>query len=240
MNANFMENEDFKKIKKESVVESIVQNIKELLYSEKLIPGDKLPSERVLSSYFGISRNSLREALKTLEALDIVEIKHGSGIYLKKPSFNVLSIPIMILLNTDRKALEELIEARKIVDAEIAALAAERSTLENLLPIEEYLEKCRKNEELVVEEKYTSKTTFESMLGEITQNQILMSLQQVTHTLWKSKQKEIGLISLPEEIQYAQHYMVYKAVKAKDAKAARESMIFHIESPLRILEQQNQ
>ena len=234
---NYLDSQTFKRIKKESVVDSIVQNIKELLNSEKIIPGDKLPPERVLASYFGISRNSLREALKILEALGILEIKHGSGIYLKEANFNVLSIPIMLKMDSDRRVLEELIETRKVVDVEIAALAAQRSTPENLKPVEAFLERCRREEEETSEDG-ASRTLFERLLGEITENRILMSLQEVTHTLWKSKQKEIGLFIMPKEIQYSQHYMVYKAVRAKDVEAARESMIYHIEAPLRVMEQQ--
>ena len=229
----------FKKIKVESVVDNIVQNIKDLLTGEKLMPGDRLPSERVLSEYFGISRNSLREALKKLEALGVVEIKHGSGVYLIEPSHFIVSIPKIEILKGDRGILEDLIETRKIVDVEVAALAAQRSTPENLVEAEEYLEKCRRKQETFTEDGGASKTLFEKLLGEITGNRILMSLQDVTHRLWKSKQKEIGLISLPDEIQYAQHYMVYKAVKAKDVAAAREAMVSHIEAPLRIMEQQS-
>jgi GntR family transcriptional repressor for pyruvate dehydrogenase complex len=229
----------FKKIKVESVVENIVQNIKALLAAEKLIPGDKLPSERVLSEYLGISRNSLREALKKLEALGVVEIKHGSGVYLLEPSYFTLSIPRGEILKGDRGILEDLIETRKIVDVEVAALAAQRATPEKLVKVEEYLEKCRRNEETVTEDG-ASKTQFERLLGEITGNRILMSLQEVTHTLWKSKQKEIGLMSMPSEIQYAQHYMIYKAVKVKDVAAAKESMVYHIEAPLRFIQQQNE
>jgi GntR family transcriptional repressor for pyruvate dehydrogenase complex len=223
----------FKKIKTESVVENIVQSIRELLEMEKLIPGDRLPPERVLASYFGISSNSLREALRKLEALGVVEIRHGSGVYLLESRSFMLSIPKIEIFTGDRGILEDLIEARKIVDVEIAALAARRSTPERLVRIEEYLEKCRRGEETIAEDG-ASKTQFEKLLGEITGNRILMSLQEVTHAIWRSRQKEIGLISLPDEIQLAQHTMVFWAVKAGDVSAARDSMIYHIEAPLRM------
>ena len=226
----------FKKIKKESVVDSIIHNIMELISTEKLSPGDKLPSERVLSNYLGISRNSLREALKNIEALNIIEIRHGSGIYLKKPNIDTLSTPFLMILHGNRKVFEELVETRKIVDVQIAGLAAQRSTKENIKPIEIYLERCKEGKEKVVDESGVSRTVFESLLGEITQNRLLMSLQEVTHSIWRKKQKVFELKPwLSEEIQYDQHYMIYKAVKSKDVEAAKESMVYHIETPLRVM-----
>jgi len=220
---------------RESIVNNIVEQIKNLIVYEKMMPGDKLPSERVLSAYLGVSRNSLREALKTVEALGILEIRHGAGIFLRQPNFEAVTLPIMAYSLGDRDILLELVEARKIVDVEIAGLAAQRANESNTATLKEYMDRCRENREKYSEDG-ASRTEFEALLARVAGNRILISIQEATHALWKSKQKEIGLFVTHPDIQHAEHMMIYKAVLNRDPVAAREAMVYHIEAPLRILD----
>ena len=221
---------------KESVVTSIADKIKKLVSDEKMKPGDRLPSERVLSAYLGVSRNALREALKTIEAWGLLDIRQGSGIYLKDPSFQAVTVPIMAYSVGDKDTLMELIEARKVVDVEIAALAAKRCNELNIVPLTKYMENSRKNADYVTRDG-ASRTDFEGILGRIAGNRILISIQEATHVLFRSTQKEIALPVTHQDIQYAEHMMIYKAVAKNDPVAAREAMEYHIEAPLRYLDQ---
>jgi len=218
-----------------SIVTDIAEKIKKLVLDEKMKPGDKLPSERVLSSFLGVSRNALREALKTIEAWGLLDIRQGSGIYLKDPSYEAITVPIMAYSVGDKDTLLELIEARKVVDVEISALAARRSDDKNIIPLTEYLDRSKGNAEYFSKDG-ASTTDFESLIGTIAGNRILSSIQEATHVLWRSKQKEIGLSSTHPDIQYSEHMLIYKAIVNKDEIAAREAMIYHIESPLRHLD----
>lgn len=120
-------------IKKSSVVEQAIGRIYDLIKSENLKEHDRLPPERQLSEMLGISRNSLREAIRVLDILGIVRVDQGSGMVIdaSRVSDSVTRhLSFALLLNRDK--LSELFEARLVIETECAGLAAERATPEEV------------------------------------------------------------------------------------------------------------
>ena len=116
-----------------SVVEQAISRIYELIRDGNLKESDRLPTERQLSEMFGLSRNSLREAIRVLDILGIVRVDQGSGMVIdtSRVSSSVTShLSFALLLN--RHKLNELFEARLLIETECAGLAAQRATQDEI------------------------------------------------------------------------------------------------------------
>jgi len=84
----------FKALPSKRAFDEIADQIKDLIYSKTLKPGDKLPPERDLATQFGTGRMAVREALRILEIQGMVDIRHGKGAFVKSPSTDILNVPI--------------------------------------------------------------------------------------------------------------------------------------------------
>lgn len=206
--------------------------IKKSIVDRQLRPGDKLPAERALAAQLGISRHIVREALKNLQALGVVEIIHGSGIYLKEQDFNFLSFPMQMALGQGRRAIEDLIEARELVEMQVIRLACERATDEEMQRLDNYLIYRTSDEGL---KKYQGHYDFEfeGILGEICGNRYLASIQRLTHILWEDALSGFGVNPVEVHIINEEHTDIVQAVKARDVQRARDAMLYHLKSALR-------
>lgn len=225
----------FKKIDRTAVPEVIMKQLKNYILNRKFLSGDKLPPERVLAEMLGVSRPPIREALKTLEALGIVEIRHGSGTYLREPNFNFTALPMTVFLSKEDEIIKELIEAREIIEVEIVTLAIKRITKSDIDRLEQFLQKRKQPGEVDrVRNEYDYE--FEEKLGEIAKNRILLSIQKSTHNLWETSLRTIGFKPLPLSMINDEHQRIFEAIKNKDETTAREAIAYHLRAPLRFLE----
>ena len=128
--------EEFEPILRIDLTEEIISRIKALMARGKIKQGSKLPPERELSRLLGVGRPALRQALESLSTLGIIESRVGQGTFVSQSTSGLLTAPLdfMVLLNA--VTLRELFEVRKAVEVELAALAAERATKEDLSLIE--------------------------------------------------------------------------------------------------------
>jgi GntR family transcriptional repressor for pyruvate dehydrogenase complex len=110
----------------------LVLRFKQLIGQGALTPGYRLPSERDLSLTFGVSRTSLRPAMKVLKMMGVVSQRVGDGTYLSSDASSVLSEPMEFLFLLDETSSQELIETRMIVEPTLAARAAELATPDHL------------------------------------------------------------------------------------------------------------
>lgn len=104
-------------IKRTPLQSEIIKYIQDYIKQEGLVPGDKLPSQASLIEMMGVSRTSLREAIKTLEAKNILEVKNGKGIFVRDTSDSVLLSQIEF--SKEKECFLEMLEARKILEKEI-------------------------------------------------------------------------------------------------------------------------
>ncbi len=120
-------------IKKTTVVEQAIERIYQLIKDNNLRAGDRLPSERELSTLLGISRNSMREALRVLEMIGVIKVEHGSGMVIDTGKIlDAVTRPLSFALMINREKINELFETRLIVETACASIAAERATQEEI------------------------------------------------------------------------------------------------------------
>jgi GntR family transcriptional repressor for pyruvate dehydrogenase complex len=133
----------FESIKRAKVSDEVAKQIKALISEGKLRPGDRLPPERELIKQFGISRPSLREALKSLVTMGFLEVKQAKRTYVKSVASERMQDPLSLLIQTDTQKIYDLIEVRKAMEAWGAYYAAQRASEEDIERLEKILKEMK-------------------------------------------------------------------------------------------------
>ena len=185
--------------------------------------GEKIPAERELCQTLGVGRASLREALKALEIMGMIETRLGDGTYVCKRT-EFFSRPLLWAIAGSSEAdARELIEARTLIEVELAGLAAERATTENLRQISEQLrnmEKAKKNPQEFVQ----ADVDFHLAIGQAASSRILMNaLQLIRNLLQQWILSAVAIKGVPEKA-CSQHKRVLQAIENRDGTAARKEM----------------
>jgi GntR family transcriptional repressor for pyruvate dehydrogenase complex len=227
-------NADFKfePIERKSIVTDITNRLLSYLLSGHLKPGDKLPAERQLAETIGVGRSSLREALKALMVLGLLEVRHGDGTYLKKADSELLPQVIEWGLLLGEKRTMDLIEARQIIEISVAALAAKRcepEALEQLRLILQRMEAATNSQD-IHDDYINADIAFHLKLAEIAQNTILRdmltSIRSLLHAWIKSVIESAG----SAQFSYEEHLAVFQAIELGDASRAANAMEAHMNS----------
>ncbi|MBV8151050.1 MAG: FadR family transcriptional regulator [Candidatus Eremiobacteraeota bacterium] len=195
--------------------------------------GDVLPSESALCEMFGVARSSVREALRVLEEKGLIEIRHGLRSRVNPPEqWQFLDDQILRVRRengTMPPFVRDLFEARAIIECEVAALAAQRATPDDLRLLEasvEQMENTAADQAAFVETDFE----FHRQLFQTAGNRVLMRVLRPTRELleYTFEQKTAG--SAPDTM-IADHRAIAEAVRAKDASGAREAMRRHLLFP---------
>ncbi|WP_370400584.1 FadR/GntR family transcriptional regulator [Sulfitobacter sp. JB4-11] len=120
------------KIRKEGAAEKVVHRILDLVKSGNLKAGDKLPAERKMIEIFGLSRPTLREALRSLSILGVIEMRHGGGAFVTDLDARSLLGPLDFFVSLSAENAQEVFACRRIVEVEVAKLCVEKATEANI------------------------------------------------------------------------------------------------------------
>ncbi len=221
----------FRPVKNKKISERIAQQIKKAIFEGIIKPGDRLPPERELVERFQASRISVREALKALETSGLITIKPGSGVFVNETNSRPMSESLSSILRIRKISMNELTEARMIVEPSIAKLACERIGAEKLQELEQNI-----NEALAILKSNISARVknieFHSLLAESTQNVVLaLMMKTMLDVLNEMSSKVIN--NSPKNVEMASHTVRYhqkilKALREKDAKKVYDLMEKHI------------
>jgi len=113
-------------VPREALAEQIVRQIADLIKRGELKPGDRLPAERVLAAKFRVGRPTLREALRALKLLDVLDIRHGGGVFVSELQPDTLLGPLHSFLALDRHDIATVLEARRVIEGAILSFVAPR------------------------------------------------------------------------------------------------------------------
>ncbi len=221
----------FKPVKTKKVYEEIIGQIKKLIIDGKLQPGDKLLSERELAETLNVSRASVREAFSALEIMGIITIRPGEGSFVKQVSYEGMIEPLSFFLQVEIDDIVQLLEVRKILEIETAALAATRATPEDLEEI-----KCALVS--MLEEVSAGgigeigDAAFHFSIAKAANNPILIKVMHtisdlLTKTFRTSRQKLFLIENMPT-LLHQSHYEIYEAIAARNPRLARRKMQEHL------------
>lgn len=210
--------------------------IEEAILSKELSPGDKLPSEHELCEQFGVSRTSVREAVRILNTQGIIEVEKGRGIYVKNLSSQNVTDGILKFYQhrLGGEYAADLIHTRQALEPSIAFFAAKNRTEEDLELIEKNLKLIEKYHDDPKESaKYDIE--FHDSLAKASKNMLFVLMMRPLHKLIPPiKSKIHEKLKGSTDVALLWHDKIYQAIKEQNAEKAKKAMIEH----LRIAEEQ--
>lgn len=210
----------------------IVDQIRELVDSGALAPGDKLPTERVLAEQLGVSRASMREALTALEVMGLIDSRPGSGNY-------VAEVISEDALNTQFASLiaeggtNEILETRGVFEPGVAALAAQRRTAEDLDAMRSCMAAMERHVERA-EDSWEADWGFHRAVAAACQNPTILAVvdlftERMASPLWQVMRDRNLAADPGRAAQYlSDHQRIHQAIADGDSQAAAERMQAHV------------
>jgi GntR family transcriptional repressor for pyruvate dehydrogenase complex len=230
-----------KPIIRTSLSDEIVERIIVLISEKVLKPGERLPSEKDLASQFGVGRTTIREALRSLAVLGIVDGRVGEGTFVSSTNRRYLEKALQWGLLIDRKDVQDLIETRLLLESQTAFWAAHRANQVNLKEIEEAIQGMEQS--IHDPEGYLrSDLKFHISIAQSSQNSILYHLVSMTRGYLQAWIQRSLSRPTPRktqqraEISIQEHRNILQAVRSGDAEGARQAMSTHILSSSRDLQ----
>src|ERR1700694_3167474 len=130
---------EFQAVRKGRRYEQVAEQIQRLIASGAPQTGDLVPPERELAAQFGVGRSSLRDAIRTLEVMGIVESHHGAGTVIRELNTDALVVPLSSVLVRRREMVAELLDVRRMLEPGLAARAARNATAQEIAQLEAIL-----------------------------------------------------------------------------------------------------
>lgn len=217
-----------KAVRKKRAYEDIVKQIRHLIEKGKLKRGDQLPTERELSETFKVSRSTVREAIFSLETMKLVERRQGDGTYVIASSEEALVQPLATSLFHEKDDMIDIFSLRKIIEPEVAQLASENATPEEINELEEVL---KEQEKEVANGKNPIQTDsdFHHLLARMARNRVLERLLfTVVDLLSKTREKYLQTEDRKLKSLHG-HHDILTAIKNGNGTAARRAMRRHLE-----------
>jgi GntR family transcriptional repressor for pyruvate dehydrogenase complex len=224
----------FSPIKNTKVYEQVIDQIQRMIANGVLKRGDKLPSERQLAEELKVSRTSVREALRALQIIGLVEVKQGDGNFIKESFDFCLIQPLSVMFMLQQSKPADIVELRKVIEVETATLAAQRITDEEAEELRLLVARL-KEYSLNDDEKNSVKADKELhyKIAQLSKNFLLLNILNVISVLMDTFIEDArGMILTKYEnkdVLIAQHENIYKALAARDPEAAANAMRAHIE-----------
>jgi GntR family transcriptional repressor for pyruvate dehydrogenase complex len=213
-------------IKREPLATEIARRLVEFILSGQVEPGTRMPSERALAEAFGVGRSAMREALKALSLIGLIEVRQGSGAYLRKADSALL--PELIewgLLLGEQRTLD-LVEARQEIEVVIAGLAARRRTDADLAELRAILGQM--DTAPTIADFVDADVQFHLRLAEACGNTALRDIHSSVQALLRTWIARVVEASGDTRPSYEEHVPLLEAVEAGDAPAAQAAMAAHM------------
>lgn len=211
-----------------AVTDAAILKIKEMIVTGELQPGSRLPPENELSERLGLSRNSLREAVKALEVIRVLDVRRGDGTYVTslKPDLLLEAMSFVVDLHRDDSILE-ILEVRRILESRAAGLAARLITAEQVKEIMALLDKVSDDDD--VEELVAHDVAFHQAIAEAAGNTYLANLLSSLsgHTVRARTWRGITQRGAKDRT-LAEHRRILEAIESGDVDLAQALMTTHV------------
>lgn len=213
---------------RQSLADDLAHRIRELIGARGYGPGNRLPAIAQMAREFSVGAPTVREALKKLQTLGVVDIRHGSGVYVgQHPDSLVVSNPVFGI-TVSKKLLVDLIEARIPIETTSARLAAVNGTDEQFATMHELLEQAAANlDDAVVLNR--ANLGFHREIARASGNSVIRQLLDVLTSAFREEQRIILDISGTRAGDHEEHREILETLERRDARAAARCMNEHLE-----------
>lgn len=211
-------------VKRETVMDIVARRIEGLLRSGELKVGSRLPTEPKLAAMLGVSRSSLREALKGLVFLGLIKARPGYGTYIQSSLGRVVSRHFQWMLLLQEIKYLELYELRQILEPAVASLAARRASQDDIDKMEAAIAEMRKSFDRP--ERYMeAEMAFHEGFTQAAKNVATQTMLQMMYdALAEGRRRVLPLISDMKQ-NFARHQRILKCIVKRDAKGARKAVL---------------
>lgn len=195
----------------------------------KLAPGEVLPPERKLAEEMGVSRHTVRQALSSLESFGLIEIRHGSGIYVTEFTSDEAILRVSEAVIDREGSIEKIAEVRRSMEPYIARLAAERRTEENLRILEPLTTYIRDED---AKQAGVESTSFHREIAKATQNPVFDGVMRTLITGPRRAEGLLKVVPAAREQWEEEHRQIFEAIRNGDGDAAEALMAAHMDTVL--------
>lgn len=219
---------NFGTIERETLPDKIVDRILALIEEKHLLPGDRLPPERELAELMGVSRPALREALRALSMMKIVENRQRAGTFITALEPEQLVEHLEFVFSLEDSTYLVLLEARKVVEPGLAKIAAGKISDQNIKDLEDCLEKSLKS----FDDPHAflqADLELHQIISDIAENPILNRFMASIVKLGTHSRSRTVMIHDVREKTIDDHQRIVAALKARDPQLAYQAMSIHIE-----------
>jgi len=213
----------------QTLSQKIERRIEEAIQQRKLVPGNKLPSEKELCASFAVSRTALREALRRLSARGLIEIKKGSGMYVSEICIEdaIKSLNLYYDLKFDSNLIAQMIEMRSLFEPQIARLAARNRTQEDLKVLSNNITELKKCNPDNTQLEVDIINRFHTNIAKATGNpMIIVSMEPIFSLLPRMRNFLYANVDGEKEYTLEFQKKIYDAIEAQNDKAAHDEMRF--------------
>src|SRR5215213_10887926 len=218
----------FEPLARRTYVADAIRTIKDMILDGRLKPGQRLPPERALSEALGVSRPTVREAIGSLQAMNILESRHGAGTFVASLSVQELLRPLQFVLSLAEGGLDHLFEVRLLLEPGAARLAADRATEAQVAGLRDCAE--RADEEAVKDAELMLQldTELHERIVEASGNPLLQHLWAATSALGAESRSYTVRLPGVRPRTITEHSAIVAAIAAGDGAAAEAAMAAHI------------
>ncbi len=219
-------------LKRKTLTSQVIDYVVEMIKSGQVKPGERLPTETELTQILGVSRTCVREAIKSLESLGLVNVRQRIGATVLEPSAANLLNAEQFSVAIQSQQTDDLLEFRKIMEVGLASLAAEKADDADITALKSALDRYR-TELSTTGVDCTTDMSFHAALAKASKNPISVMVWQMLSTrLAEVLSRTIVLPHVCEET-LRDHEKIYRAIKGRDPRKAREAMRTHLENAAR-------
>ena len=215
-----------------TLAQHVADQLERLIVQQHFQAGERLPPERELAERFGVSRTVVREAVRTVASKGLLDVRAGSGTLVRKPSSETVAASVALLLSMNGQTTPAKIgEVRRLLEVEIAGLAAERRTDEDLRRLESILRGAA--EKLDDPDTFIeTDVAFHAALAHATQNELFgVLLGSIANVMTEVRAVGLRVPGTPERaLRY--HRDVLRGVERADPDLAREAMNRHMDEAI--------
>ncbi len=213
-------------IRRMAMTDEVISRFKDLIARGVLTLGSKLPSERELAEVLGVSRPTLRQALKAMQVLGIIRSRQGDGSYMEATTGDILKTSLGFSIALKGAVLYDLFETRQTIEIKLAALAAGRRTEEDLDHLREALSGMKRSAGMQ-DEWCEHEFRFHAHIVEAAKNSVMASIiEMLSHLLVQSRKETVRLLT-DYDGSYRTHERVFEEIVKADPIGAAEAMSDH-------------
>jgi GntR family transcriptional regulator, transcriptional repressor for pyruvate dehydrogenase complex len=209
--------------------QGVVAEFQRLIAGGELATGDRLPPERELAQLLGVGRNSVREALRQLELLGLIDSRRGDGTYVRGGDVSRLLGPFRVAVAASPATAQMVLEFRRTFEPDVAALAASNVDEQG---VEQLVRALHRFERAVDHNDHprAADSDFHAAIASATRNPVVIAVQEALASMLADFRERLAASSYDATRRAARgHQAIFGAIVARDADGAREAMLAHLD-----------